>query len=68
MARTAAGLAPLLCLAATLLTAVGAQLPAVLVVGSLNADVIVEVERLPSRGETLVARSPAAATAVGGKV
>lgn len=36
-------------------------------VGSLNVDIIIQVARLPSRGETITARAPAAATAVGGK-
>ena len=40
---------------------------AILVVGSLNLDVIIQVDRLPTSGETITARSPAAATAVGGK-
>ncbi|GAB4822855.1 hypothetical protein N2152v2_009901 [Parachlorella kessleri] len=41
--------------------------PAILVVGSVNVDIIAEVGRLPSRGETLTATKAAAATAVGGK-
>lgn len=39
----------------------------VLVVGSLNLDITVEVPRLPTKGETLMASAPAAALAVGGK-
>lgn len=35
--------------------------------GSLNLDVIVAVDRMPTGGETIMARSPAATTAVGGK-
>jgi hypothetical protein len=38
------------------------------VVGSLNLDVIVQVDRLPQQGENVVARSPDASTALGGKV
>ena len=41
--------------------------PAILVVGSVNVDIIADVGRLPSSGETLTATKPAAATAVGGK-
>ena len=41
--------------------------PLLLVVGSLNLDVIIEVDRLPRKGETIVARSPDAVTALGGK-
>lgn len=39
----------------------------IIVVGSLNADIIIPVHRLPSRGETITARSPASQIAVGGK-
>lgn len=38
-----------------------------LVVGSLNLDVIIEVDRLPAKGENIVARSPNPSTALGGK-
>ena len=38
-----------------------------LVVGSLNLDSIIEVDRLPTSGENVVARKPNAATALGGK-
>lgn len=38
-----------------------------LVVGSLNLDVIMEVDRLPRKGENVVARRPDATTALGGK-
>eukprot|EP00887_Chlorella_sp_A99_P004048 scaffold11.g4048.t1 len=41
--------------------------PSVLVVGSVNVDIIIPVGRLPSRGETLTARAPAHSTALGGK-
>lgn len=41
--------------------------PSILVVGSLNIDIIIKVGRLPTSGETITAESPAAATAVGGK-
>ncbi|WIA31306.1 hypothetical protein OEZ86_002208 [Tetradesmus obliquus] len=39
----------------------------ILVVGSVNMDIIVHVHRLPGPGETTIAASPSAATAVGGK-
>ncbi|EFN59383.1 hypothetical protein CHLNCDRAFT_137863 [Chlorella variabilis] len=47
--------------------ACAAQPPSILTVGSLNLDVIVAVDRMPTGGETIMARSPAATTAVGGK-
>lgn len=40
---------------------------AILVVGSVNLDVIVPVHRLPASSETLVASKPAASHALGGK-
>ncbi|KAF6255717.1 ribokinase/xylose isomerase [Scenedesmus sp. NREL 46B-D3] len=39
----------------------------ILVVGSVNVDIIVQVHRLPGPGETTSAASPSAAVAVGGK-
>ena len=39
----------------------------ILVIGSLNMDVIIEVDRLPGKHETLTARSPRTTLAVGGK-
>jgi ribokinase len=42
-------------------------LPSILVVGSLNVDIIIPVDRLPTLGETLAARSPTTDIAVGGK-
>lgn len=41
--------------------------PHILTVGSLNVDIIVGVDRLPVAGETLMARTPSATVAVGGK-
>ena len=41
--------------------------PTLLVVGSLNLDVIIQVERLPAQGETVVALKPDAEFALGGK-
>ena len=38
-----------------------------LVVGSLNVDVTLEVDRLPHKDETITARSPCSTTSVGGK-
>ena len=38
-----------------------------LVVGSLNMDVTLSVDRLPRKGETIMARSPCSTTSVGGK-
>ena len=38
-----------------------------LVVGSLNVDITVDVARLPRPGETLTARSPRTTVALGGK-
>jgi ribokinase len=40
---------------------------ALLIVGSLNVDLICEVERLPVRGENIDARNPNITTALGGK-
>lgn len=39
----------------------------ILVVGSLNVDIIIPVHRLPQRGETITARIPSTEIAVGGK-
>ena len=39
----------------------------ILVVGSLNVDIIIPVHRLPQRGETITARNPNTEIAVGGK-
>jgi ribokinase len=44
-----------------------APLPNILVVGSLNVDIIIPVDRLPTLGETITARSPTTDIAVGGK-
>ncbi|KAG7668529.1 hypothetical protein KSW81_005293 [Nannochloris sp. 'desiccata'] len=44
-----------------------APLPHILVVGSLNVDIIIPVDRLPTLGETITARSPTTDIAVGGK-
>lgn len=41
--------------------------PYILVVGSINVDITMQVTRLPHHGETITARSPSTATAVGGK-
>ena len=41
--------------------------PTLLVVGSLNLDIIIEIDRLPAKGETVVARKSNAETALGGK-
>jgi ribokinase len=41
--------------------------PGLLVVGSVNVDIFIEVERIPTRGETVLARSPSITTALGGK-
>jgi hypothetical protein len=41
--------------------------PHILTVGSLNVDIIIGVDRLPTAGETLMARTPSAAVAAGGK-
>ncbi|KAL4430864.1 hypothetical protein ABPG75_006120 [Micractinium tetrahymenae] len=62
--------AALLALAACLLycgSVHAAALPSILVVGSLNVDIIVPVHRLPERGETITARDPSNSIAVGGK-
>ena len=39
----------------------------ILVVGSVNVDIIIEVLRLPTKDETITARSPKTSIAVGGK-
>uniref|UniRef100_A0A0G4H920 Ribokinase n=1 Tax=Chromera velia CCMP2878 TaxID=1169474 RepID=A0A0G4H920_9ALVE len=41
--------------------------PALLVVGSMNADVIIEVDRIPKEGETVVSTRPSTKTLPGGK-
>jgi len=43
------------------------QRPGLLVVGSVNVDIFIEVERIPTRGENVLARSPSITTALGGK-
>lgn len=40
----------------------------ILVVGSVNVDLIMEVHRLPEKGETTISRHPRLEVAVGGKV
>ena len=45
----------------------GGNAPSVVVVGSLNVDTFVDVDRLPSRDETVGSRSPSTAVALGGK-
>jgi len=42
-------------------------LPNILVVGSVNVDITIPVNRLPSLGETIIARRPTTDIAVGGK-
>ncbi|CAE8618447.1 unnamed protein product, partial [Polarella glacialis] len=44
-----------------------ASTSALLVVGSLNVDITIEVDRLPQKDETITARSPTTEIAVGGK-
>ena len=42
--------------------------PAIVVVGSVNADIVIEVKALPNRGETISARKVDTGTVVpGGK-
>lgn len=40
----------------------------ILVVGSVNMDITVDVARLPQKGETTTSSTPSASLAVGGKV
>jgi hypothetical protein len=40
----------------------------VLVVGSVNMDITIEVARLPLKGETIISPAPSVSLAVGGKV
>lgn len=55
-----------LCSAADVMQA-GARDGPLLVVGSLNLDSTVHLDRLPQRGETMMSRSMSASLAVGGK-
>lgn len=59
-----ASLVAVLCLAHAATAAAPAP---ILVVGSLNVDIIVPVHRLPTPGETITARSASTGVAVGGK-
>lgn len=49
------------------LVAAGAASSDILIVGSLNIDIIVPIHRLPNKDETITAREPATILAVGGK-
>lgn len=48
-------------------SAVAADRP-LLIVGSLNADTTISLERLPARGECITSTKPVPSLAVGGKV
>ena len=64
----AAAAAAVCCCAAPAAAAAAAEVkPSIIVVGSINADTTVTVARLPEPGESIVASSPDATLAVGGK-
>ncbi|KAL4859502.1 Ribokinase [Chlorella vulgaris] len=56
-----------LCCALRLSHCSAASFQPILVVGSVNVDIIINVDRLPAAGETIMTRNPAADIAVGGK-
>lgn len=68
MMRHARLLAAVLCCAAARLAAAEPEPLPLLVVGSVNVDLTVAVERLPQRGECISSSRPVSARAVGGKV